>query len=101
MDLLDSAEDHRRGALDGPAHQVPGTVAVVYLGEPPVDRHGLAVRAGGHVAASQHAGQHVRCRIELGTQNIGKSAFEVPFELPLCGWMRPGAAEQMWPLATT
>jgi hypothetical protein len=23
MDLLDCAEDHRRGALDGPAHQVP------------------------------------------------------------------------------
>src|SRR5207244_9119012 len=54
MDLLDCAEDHRRGALDGPAHQVPWAVAVMYLGEPPVYRYGLAVRAGGHVAASQH-----------------------------------------------
>jgi len=40
MDLLDCAEDHRRGALDGPAHQVPGAVAVMYLGEPPFDRTG-------------------------------------------------------------
>src|SRR5437588_3811146 len=59
MDLLDCAEDHRRGALDGPAHQVPWAVAVMYLGEPPVDRHGLAVRTGGHVAASS-------CRTQVG-----------------------------------
>ena len=75
MDLLDGAEDHRRGALDGPAHQVPGAVAVMYLGEPPFDPHGLAVRTGGHVAASQNAGQHVRRGIELGTQDVGESAF--------------------------
>jgi len=75
MDLLDCAEDHRRGAVDGPAHQVPWAVAVVYLGEPPVDRHGLAVRAGGHVAASQYAGQRVRRRIELRAQDVGESAF--------------------------
>ena len=75
MDLLDCAEDHRRGALDGPAHQVPWAVAVLDLGEPPFDRHGLAVRAGGHVAASQHAGQYVRCRVELGAQDVGESAF--------------------------
>ncbi len=47
----------------------------MYLGEPPFDPHGLAVRTGGHVAASQHAGQYVRCRVELGTQDIGESAF--------------------------
>jgi hypothetical protein len=47
----------------------------VYLGESPVDRYGLAVRAGGHVAASQNAGQYVRCRVELRTQDIGESAF--------------------------
>ena len=75
MDLLDCAEDHRRGALDGPAHQVPGAVAVMDLSEPPLDRHGLAVRAGGHVAASQYAGQDVRCRVELRAQDIGESAF--------------------------
>ena len=46
MDLLDGAEDHRRGALDGLAHQVPWVVAVMYLGEPTFDPHGLAVRAG-------------------------------------------------------
>jgi hypothetical protein len=34
LDLLDGAEDHRRGALDRPAHQVPRAVAVMYLGEP-------------------------------------------------------------------
>jgi hypothetical protein len=34
LDLLDCAEDHRRGALDGPAHQMPGAVAVMDLGEP-------------------------------------------------------------------
>ena len=75
MDLLDCAEDHRRGALDGPAHQVPWAVAVMYLGEPLLDRHGLAVRAGCHVAASQYAGQYVRCRVELGAQDVGESAF--------------------------
>jgi hypothetical protein len=75
MDLLNGAEDHRRGALDGPAHQVPGAVAVVYLGEPLLDLHGLAVRARGHVAARQHAGQHVRYRVELGDQDNGESAF--------------------------
>ena len=75
MDLLNCAEDHRRGALDGPAHQVPWAVAVMYLGEPPCDRRGLAVRAGGHVAARQNAGQRVRCRIELGAQDVGESAF--------------------------
>jgi hypothetical protein len=75
MDLLDGAEDHRRGAMDGPAHQVPGAVTVVYLGEPPFDAYGLAVRAGGHVTARQHAGPYVRCRVELGTQDVGESAF--------------------------
>ena len=49
MDLLNCAEDHRRGALDGPAHQVHRAVAAMYLGELPCDRRGLAVRAGGHV----------------------------------------------------
>ena len=47
----------------------------MYLGEPPVDRHGLAVRAGGHVAAGQHAGQRVRRRLELEAQDVGESAF--------------------------
>ena len=75
MDLLDCAEDHRRGALDRPAHQVPRAVAVMYLGEPLLDRHGFAVRAGGHVAARQHAGQYVRCRVEFGVQDIGEFAF--------------------------
>ena len=75
MDLLDRFEDHRRGALDGPAHQVPLAAAVVYLGEPPVGPYGLAARAGGHVAARQHAGQHVRCPVELGAQDVGESAF--------------------------
>jgi hypothetical protein len=75
MDLFDRAEDHRRGALDGPAHQVPGAVAVMDLGEPLLGWHGLAVRAGGHVAARQHAGQDVRCRVELGAQDVGEAAF--------------------------
>ena len=75
MDLLDRPEDHRRGALDGPAHQVPRAVAVMYLGDPPFDPHGLAVRTDGHVAATQHAGQHVRYRLELGAQDVGESAF--------------------------
>ena len=65
LDLLDRAEDHRRGALDRPAHQVPGAVAVMYLGESLLDRHVLAVWAGGHVTEGQHAGKHVRRRLEL------------------------------------
>jgi hypothetical protein len=65
MDLLDRAKDHRRGALDRPAHQVPRTLAVMYLGEPLFDRHEFAVWAGGHVAAGQYAGKWVRRRFEL------------------------------------
>ena len=76
MGLLDyCAEDHRRDALDGPAHQVSWAVAVVYLGEPPFDRHGLAVRLVGHVAVRQNAGQDARCRVEFGTQDLRESAF--------------------------
>ena len=73
--LLDIVEDHRRGALDGPAHQVPGAVAVMDLGESPVDWDELAVRASGHVAAGQHAGKHVRRSLELQGQDVGESAF--------------------------
>ena len=51
------------------------TVAVMYLGEPPVDRHEFAVRAGCHVTAGQHAGKRVRGRLELQAQDVGKSAF--------------------------
>jgi hypothetical protein len=47
----------------------------MYLGEPLLGRHGLAAQAGGHVAARQHAGQYVRCRVELGAQEVGESAF--------------------------
>ena len=54
---------------------MPRAVAVMYLGEPPFDQHRLAVRTGGHVAASQHAGQDVRRRVELRTQDTGESAF--------------------------
>src|SRR2546421_2711928 len=75
MDLLDCAEDHRRGALDGPAHQVPGAVAVTYLGEPLFDRHELAVRAGGHVAVGQRVGKLLWRRLKLQAQGVGKSAF--------------------------
>jgi hypothetical protein len=75
MDLLDGAEDHRRGALDRPAHQVPGAVAVLYLGEPLFGRHELAVRTGGHVTERQHAGKRVGRRLELQPQDVSKSAF--------------------------
>ena len=47
----------------------------MYLGEPLLGRYGLAVRAGGHVTASQNAGQHVRRWLELRTQDMGESAF--------------------------
>ena len=47
----------------------------MYLGEPLFDRHGPAVRAGGHVAARQYAGQRVRRGVELGAQDVGESAF--------------------------
>ena len=75
MDLLNRTEDHRRGALDRPAYQVPGAVPVLYLGEPLLGRHKLAVRAGRHVAEGQHAGKLVRRRLELQPQDAGKSAF--------------------------
>jgi hypothetical protein len=46
VNLLDGAEDHRRGTLDGPAHQMPRTVAVMDLRESRFDRHQLLVDAG-------------------------------------------------------
>jgi len=46
VNLLHCAEDHRRGTLDWSADQVPGAVAVMDLGEPPLDRDEFAVRAG-------------------------------------------------------
>jgi hypothetical protein len=42
---------------------------------PLFDRHEFAVRADGHVTASQNAGQRVQRRIELQAQDVGKSAF--------------------------
>jgi hypothetical protein len=75
VDLPDGAQDHRSGALDRPAHQVPWIIAVMYLRKPPFGRHELAVRAGGHVALGQRAGKGIRCRLELGTQDVGKPAF--------------------------
>jgi hypothetical protein len=47
----------------------------VYLGESPLDRHRLAVRAGGHVAVGQRAGKRVRRRLELVAQDVGEPAF--------------------------
>jgi len=75
IDLLDGTEDHRRGALDRPAHQVPRAVAAMYFGEPLVDRHELAVWACGHVTEGQHAGKRVRRWLELAAQQVGESAF--------------------------
>ena len=75
MNLFDCAEDHRRSALDGPAHQVPGAVPVMDLGKSPLGRHRLAVRAGGHVAEGQDAGKLIRRRLELAGQDVGKPAF--------------------------
>jgi hypothetical protein len=75
LDLLDGAEDHRRGALDGLADQVPVAVAAMDLGESPFDRHELAVRAGGHVAVGQHAGKRLRRWLELQAQDVGESPF--------------------------
>ena len=45
------------------------------LGESPIDRDELAVRASCHVAEGQRTGKHVRYRLELEAQNAGKSAF--------------------------
>jgi len=54
---------------------VPSAIAVLYLGEPLLDRHNLAVRASTHVAEGQHAGKRVRRRLELVAQDVGESAF--------------------------
>jgi hypothetical protein len=43
VNLIDCVEDHRRGAVDCPAHKVIWAVAMMYLGEPLVDGYGLAV----------------------------------------------------------
>jgi hypothetical protein len=54
---------------------MPWAVAVLYLGEPPLGRHDLAIRAGGHVAEGQHAGKRIRRRLEFEAQDVGESAF--------------------------
>jgi hypothetical protein len=54
---------------------VLGAVAVTDLGESPIDRDELAVRGSCHVAEGQRAGKHVRYKLELEAQNVGKSAF--------------------------
>jgi hypothetical protein len=51
----------------------------MYLGESPAGRHELTVRAGCHIAVGQHAGKHMRGRLELQAQDVGESAF-VGFE---------------------
>ena len=43
MDLLDCADDHRRGALDGPAHQVPWAAVFQHR----LDARRVVWRAGG------------------------------------------------------
>src|SRR5436190_15688493 len=58
----------RAGWTDSPAAR---TVAIMYLSEPLLDRHDLAVRAGGYVAVGQHAGKHMRRRLELAAQDVG------------------------------
>ena len=75
MNLFDCAEDHRRSALDGPAHQVPGAVPVMDLGKSPLGRHRLAVRAGGHVAEGQDLESLSGAELELTGQDVGKPAF--------------------------
>ena len=50
-------------------------VPEVYLSEPPSDRDELAIRAGRHVAASQHAGKLVWSGLELEAQYVGNSPF--------------------------
>ena len=74
-DLLDCAEDHRRGALDGPAHEVPGAVAVMDLGEPPVDRHELAA---GLVVMSQKVSALPRTSGGARTRGPGLRRVRVP-----------------------
>ena len=54
---------------------MPLAVAAMDLGESPLGRHELAVRAGGHVAVGQHAGQRVWRGLELAGQDVGESAF--------------------------
>jgi hypothetical protein len=48
----------------------------MYLGGPPSGRHELAVRAGGHVAEGQQAGERMWRRLQLEAQDVGKSAWD-------------------------
>jgi hypothetical protein len=53
--LLDGTQDHRRGTLDRPAHQVPGAIAVLYLGEPLPGRVTvISLRQDGRQPAQSH-----------------------------------------------
>lgn len=42
LNLLDCAEDYRRGMPDRPPDQVPGAVPVMYLSQSPFDCYELA-----------------------------------------------------------
>ena len=76
MDLLDGAEDHRRGAPDGPAHQVPWAVAVVYLGEPLLGRRRLAAGA----VMSQHVSMLARSSGAGSGSAVRMLASPIPLE---------------------
>ena len=54
---------------------MPAAVAIMDLGEPLSDWHELAVRASGRVTVGQHAGKHIRRRLELVAQDVSKPAF--------------------------
>jgi predicted ABC-type ATPase len=75
VSLADRLEDHRRRPADRPADQVTQAVAVVDLGQAPVDVHMLAVRAGGHVTAGQRIRERLRRQVEFTAEDGGQAAF--------------------------
>jgi hypothetical protein len=70
-DLAYRLNDQRGRPADGPADQMSSAVAVVDLGQPPVDVHLLAVGTGGHVAEGQGVCQRRRRGGELAAQDAG------------------------------
>ena len=64
----------RRGPGQGAADDVAGAVTCAGLGQALVDRHGLAVGAGGHVAVGQRVGQRRGRGPELAGQGGGEPA---------------------------
>jgi len=93
MDLLDCAEDHRRGALDGPAHEVPWAVAVMYRAVTPCPHDGSHGKVEAPLEPQSPEGTAGSRATASRTAKPGSAGFpDVPFRGAGADQARPGSA---------